>query len=168
MLSPFGLDKSFTQFFTKNCGVQRQSLWSPSAEGEKLELNLFNSYRQAHFGKCENGALLGCRRQFCPILHGQKEQTPDWKLVFNLPFFQKVVVSKGNAFGRSSQRAKHLILGSVFWRARDWKLVFNRFFYKKKSSRKPIFCRKQFPKSSQWEVFGSTSLNLAVSRCGLI
>ena len=45
----WGKNRSFRPPFSKGGGVQRRSLWPPSAEGEKLELNLFNSYRQAYF-----------------------------------------------------------------------------------------------------------------------
>ena len=44
-------NKSFRPPFTKGGRFQRQSLWSHSAECEILELNLFNSHRQAHFCK---------------------------------------------------------------------------------------------------------------------
>ena len=39
--------------------------------------------------------------------------------VFDRTFFKKFVVSRGNAFGRSSQRAKLFIRESAFLRARE-------------------------------------------------
>jgi len=45
----------------------RVKLWSPSAEGETL-------YYLKRIFERSKGALLGCHRQFCPILYGQKSK----------------------------------------------------------------------------------------------
>ena len=67
-------------------------LWSLVATSETF-------YRQAHFLEFER-SFARLPQAFCPILYGQKEQTPDWKQVFNPLFckwksFQEPIASSG-------------------------------------------------------------------------
>ena len=55
-----GKSQKFALLLSKGGRFQRQSLWSLTAVSETLELNLFNSYRQAHFRRF--GTLFSCKR----------------------------------------------------------------------------------------------------------
>ena len=71
----------FGRAFYKKLVVSRGKAFGRSSQRAK-------SFIVRHIFESSKGALLGCHRQFCPILYGQKEQTPDWKQVFN-PLFCK-------------------------------------------------------------------------------
>ena len=60
-------NKSFTQFFSKNCGFPKGKALGCLPQKAK-PLSFKRIFERS------KGALLGCRRQFCPILYGQKSK----------------------------------------------------------------------------------------------
>ena len=101
------------------------------------------------------GALLGCRRQFCPILYGQKEQTPDWKQVFNLFFYKRKEVQKPIASRKQPQK-----LSSGWFLTMEACIVLITFFILFVF----VLIEKSFllPKTSHRELFGDSLYSSSV------
>ena len=129
---------------------------------------------QSSFALWFCGKLRFFTRQSLVLTHSLVEIKTE---VFDRTFFKKFVVSRGEAFGRSSQRAKHFIRKSAFLRAQKepcsvatgnfaqsfmgkkansrLKTCFQSTFLQEKKLSQTTGLHRLSPKSSQWEVFGS-------------
>ena len=72
--------------------------------------------------------------------------------------FQKVVVSKGQSPWSPSAEGETPLSSGVFWKSLGLKTCFQSPFLQEKKFSRSNYKQRATPKSSQWEVFGSSNL----------